>query len=89
VAPAYLRRNQEDVLTELPDLVEVDEWLPMSPSDARAYSDAVRGGSFMAMRQAAMLTDGSEKISRLVDLVAEAEESGRRVIVFSYFRDVL
>ncbi|RLV51326.1 ATP-dependent helicase, partial [Aeromicrobium phragmitis] len=28
VAPAYLRRNQEDVLTELPELVEVDEWLP-------------------------------------------------------------
>ena len=24
VAPAYLRRNQEDVLTELPELVEVD-----------------------------------------------------------------
>ena len=30
VAPAYLRRNQEDVLTELPELVEVEEWLPMS-----------------------------------------------------------
>lgn len=23
VAPAYLRRNQEDVLTELPELVEI------------------------------------------------------------------
>ena len=33
VAPAYLRRNQEDVLTELPELVEVDEWLPMSRDD--------------------------------------------------------
>jgi superfamily II DNA or RNA helicase len=89
VAPAYLRRNQEDVLTELPELVEVDEWLPMSSVDHREYVDAVRSGSFMAMRQAAMLSKGSEKLSRLVELVAEAEESGRRVIVFSYFRQVL
>ena len=28
VAPAYLRRNQEDVLVELPELIEVEEWLP-------------------------------------------------------------
>lgn len=26
VAPVYLRRNQEDVLAELPPLVKVDEW---------------------------------------------------------------
>lgn len=89
VAPAYLRRNQEDVLTELPALVEVDEWLPMSKADSRSYLDAVRDGSFMAMRQAAMRADGSEKVTRLVELVAEAEENGRRVLVFSYFRDVL
>ena len=54
VAPAYLRRNQEDVLTELPELVEVDEWLPMSREDTAAYRDAVAAGNFMAMRQAAM-----------------------------------
>ena len=54
VAPAYLRRNQEDVLTELPELVEVEEWLPMSAADdAAAYRDAVAAGNFMAMRQAA------------------------------------
>lgn len=90
VAPAYLRRNQEDVLTELPALVEVEEWLPMSSEDTLAYRDAVAAGNFMAMRQAAM-TQGarSEKLQRLVEIVEEAEDNGRRVIVFSHFRDVL
>ena len=51
VAPVYLRRNQEDVLTELPELVEVEEWLPLSRADALAYRDAVMAGNFQAMRQ--------------------------------------
>jgi superfamily II DNA or RNA helicase len=90
VAPAYLRRNQEDVLTELPELVEVDEWLPMSDEDAAAYRDAVEAGNFMAMRQAATTQGGkSNKMQRLIELVAEAEENGRRVVVFSYFRDIV
>ena len=90
VAPAYLRRNQEDVLTELPDMVEVDEWLSMTSSDTRAYRDAVSAGNFMAMRQAAMIGDAkSAKMDRLIEIVEEAEDNGRRVVVFSYFRDVL
>jgi SNF2 family DNA or RNA helicase len=46
IAPAYLRRNQEDVLTELPQLVEVEEWLPMSAEDAAGYRAAVERGNF-------------------------------------------
>ena len=90
VAPAYLRRNQEDVLTELPELVEVDEWLPMSKEDVAAYRDAVAAGNFMAMRQAAMREGKrSEKLQRLIAIVEEAKDNGRRVIVFSHFRDAL
>ncbi|MBO0843339.1 MAG: DEAD/DEAH box helicase family protein, partial [Nocardioides sp.] len=90
VAPVYLRRNQEDVLTELPDLVEVEEWLPLSRQDEKAYAACVEESNFMAMRQAAML-QGTEstKVQRLVEIVEEAEENGRRVIVFSHFRRVL
>jgi hypothetical protein len=90
VAPAYLRRNQEDVLTELPELVEVDEWLTLSPEDSAAYRSAVAAGNFMAMRQAAM-TQGkhSRKLQRLLEIVEEAKDNGRRAVVFSYFRDVL
>lgn len=90
VAPAYLRRNQEDVLTELPELVEVEEWLPMSSHDTFEYRQAVAEGNFMAMRQAAMVSGArSEKLQRLVEIVEEAEDNGRRVIVFSHFRQVL
>jgi ERCC4-related helicase len=90
VAPAYLRRNQEDVLQELPDLVEVDEWLPLSEGDRAAYRRAVYDRNFAAMRQAAMLGGkGSAKLERLIELVREAEANDRRVIVFSYFRAVL
>lgn len=90
IAPAYLRRNQEDVLTELPELIEVAEWLPMSEDDLRTYTAAVGAGNFMAMRQAAMLSgEYSEKLQRLIEIVHEAEDNGRRVIVFSHFREVL
>jgi len=90
VAPAYLRRNQEDVLTELPELVEVDEWATMSGEDASAYREAVRTGNVMAMRQAAMKHGTrSAKMQRLAEIVDEAEANGRRVVVFSYFLDVL
>ncbi|OKH78010.1 helicase SNF2 [Mycobacterium sp. SWH-M3] len=90
VAPAYLRRNQEDVLTELPELVEVDEWITMSDADVSAYRAAVDQRNFMAMRQAAMNRGAkSAKLQRLIEIVEEAEANGRRVVVFSHFLDVL
>lgn len=52
VAPAYLRRGQADVPSELPELVEVEEWLPLSPADLDAYAQAVSEGHFHQMRQA-------------------------------------
>lgn len=90
VAPAYLRRNQEDVLTELPELVEIDEWMPLSDADQEHYTAAVIEGNFMAMRQAALrASSGSQKMQRLLDIVEEAESNERRVLVFSHFRGVL
>lgn len=92
VAPMYLRRNQEDVLTELPDKIEVDEWIEMLPQDAAAYRDAVFARNFMGMRRAASIGSGSStsgKIERLAELVQEYEASGRKVVVFTFFLDVL
>ncbi|MFB7918810.1 DEAD/DEAH box helicase [Streptomyces sp. NPDC056061] len=90
VAPAYLRRNQEDVLTELPALVQVDEWEEFSEDDLDAYREAVASGQFMRMRRAAYARPAaSAKLNRLRELVAEAAENGLKVVVFSYFREVL
>ena len=92
VAPVYLRRNQEDVLTELPALVQVDEWEEFGSIDFAAYRDAVGQGNFMAMRRAAFASGdprSSAKLHRLLEIADEAGENGRKVLVFSFFRDVL
>ncbi|MGC5562932.1 DEAD/DEAH box helicase [Streptomyces sp. FR-108] len=90
VAPAYLRRNQRDVLTELPALVQVDEWEEFSAADEDAYREAVAAGNFMAMRRAAYAhAEKSAKLQRLRELVTEAAANELKVVVFSYFRDVL
>lgn len=90
VAPAYLRRNQEDVLTELPDLVKVDEWEDFSAADEDAYREAVAAGHFMKMRRAAYRhPEKSAKLERLKELVEEAGDTGLKVVVFSFFKDVL
>jgi len=92
VAPVYLRRNAEDVLSELPARLETQEWVALEGAALRAYRKAVLEGNFMAMRRAAFgpgTAKGSPKLRRLVEIVSEAADGGRKVIVFSYFRDVL
>lgn len=90
VAPTYLRRNQADVLAELPALVQVDEWEEFGSEDREAYREAVASGRFMRMRRAAYAVPGtSAKLERLRELVDEARDNGLKVVVFSYFREVL
>jgi superfamily II DNA or RNA helicase len=89
VAPAYLRRNQEDVLTELPEKIEVEDWVQLSPDDDAAYREAVASRNMMRMRQAAFAAPNSAKLERLVEIVEEASQDGRKVIVYSYFLNVL
>ncbi|MEV0589055.1 DEAD/DEAH box helicase [Nonomuraea sp. NPDC050310] len=90
VAPVYLRRNQEEVLTELPERVDADEWVEFSGPDLEAYREAVASGNFMAMRRAAYRTPAtSAKLKRLTELVEEAKANQLKVVVFSFFHDVL
>ncbi|PRY36389.1 DEAD/DEAH box helicase [Umezawaea tangerina] len=92
VAPVYLRRNQEDVLGELPELLEVEDWVEFGPQDRQAYREAVRAGNLMAMRRAAYdpgTPEGSAKLERLLEIVEESRDNGWKVVVFSYFLDVL
>ena len=92
VAPVYLRRNQEDVLQELPDRIESEDWVELESEDFAAYRDAVASGNFMAMRQAAYMPrspSNSAKLARLVEIVEEAVSGGRKIVVFSYFLQVL
>jgi SNF2 family DNA or RNA helicase len=92
VAPIYLRRNTEEVLKELPELIEVIEYCTWEGVDKQKYIDAVESGNFMAMRRAAFNAKPDmmpSKLERLLELVVESFESGQKVIVFSYFRSVI
>ena len=92
VAPAYLRRNQDDVLSELPERLDQLDWVELTPADLDAYREAVASENFMAMRRATFVGDGrrpSAKLERLAEILDEAADNGRKVVVFSYFRATL
>ena len=82
----------EEVLKELPELIEVIEYCTWEGVDKQKYIDAVAAGNFMAMRRAAFSPQPDmqpSKLERLVELVEESIDSGQKVIVFSYFRSVI
>lgn len=92
VSKVYLRRNQEDVLTELPERLEVEEWVDCTSEDLAAYREKVLDKNFMGMRRAATLGEAhtpSAKLERFEELLTDHRASGRKVIVFSFFLDVL
>lgn len=93
VAPCYLRRNQEDVLRELPERIDMEEWVELSAAEERAYRDAVLRRDVMAMRRAVTAapeaTGASAKLERLAELLEEHAAAGTKVLVFSFFLDVL
>lgn len=91
VAPVYLRRNQEDVLRELPERIELEEWVHLGPGERAAHNQAVSEGNLMAMRQAAIFGSGrqSTKLQRLEDLLEGYRLDGQKVVVFSYFLGAL
>src|SRR5690606_31455434 len=77
---------------ELPPRLTVDEWEELTPAGERAYREAVAAGNLMAMRRADLTVPhpaDSAKLTRLLEIVAEARDGGARVVVFSYFRDVI
>ncbi len=92
VAPAYLRRNAFDVLSELPERIEIDEWEEMTDHDEQHYLRALGSGNFMAIRRAGFAAANvgkSAKMNRLLEIVDEATVAGHKVIAYSYFHDVL
>lgn len=92
VAPVYLRRVREDVLKELPELVEKEQWGLMNKEELDAYKASLVEGSFMAVRQVSwQLPDmgKSTKAQRLLEICEDAREGGRKLIIFSFFKDVL
>lgn len=92
IAPVYLRRNRDDVLNELPELIQKEQWLDFGPQEEKDYRLAVLEGQFMLMRRVAWTGAGVNecpKLKRLLEICAEAKENGRKILIFSFFRDVI
>jgi len=92
IAPVYYRRKREDVLTELPDLIENKEWCSMSAAEEAVYERSVLGRNYAEVRRVSWSVDDlsqSSKAKRMLEIIAEAKSEGRKVIVFSFFLDTI
>lgn len=90
IAPVYCRRKREDVLIELPDLIEVPQWCALYKQEKEFYDVAVLTQNFnLARRVSWNVGIPSAKAERMLELIGQAREEGRKVLVFSFFLDTL
>lgn len=92
IASVYLRRTKEDVKLELPPLTQIEEWEAFGDQEFKNYKDAVATGNFMAMRRSAWTggsTNKSPKLERLKELAEEAHDNEQKIIIFTFFKDVI
>ena len=93
VSPIYLRRNIEEVVQELPDLIETTEYCTFEGADLGRYYTYRELGNWMGMRRSSFIPNDAkalpDKMVRIMELIDEAYSLGRKVIVFSYFKETL
>ena len=88
VAPVYYRRKREEVLTELPELIESREWCILGPEETLAYQRAVLARDYPQARRVSWNVGDlrlSGKARRLKQIVEEAASEGRKTLIFSFF----
>ena len=92
VAPVYYRRKREDVLSELPDLIENEEWCTMTKAEEEAYESAMLNHKYMEARRSSWCLpdlNKSSKAQRLLEIIEDAKNDDRKVLVFSFFLDTI
>ena len=92
IAPVYYRRRREDVLTELPELIESEEWCTLLPSERAVYEETLYTNNYAAVRRVSWNAEDlskSCKAIRLKEIVEDAAEDKRKIIVFSFFLDTI
>ena len=92
IAPVYYRRKREDVLTELPELIENQEWCTLFPAEEQVYEQTILSKNYATIRRVSWNIDDlrySSKAIRLKELIDEAGTDGRKIIVFSFFLDTI
>ena len=93
VSPIYLRRNLEEVLGELPELIETTEYCTFEGADTARYAIYSELGNWMGMRRASFIPSEEysipDKMERIKAIVEDSYSKGKKVIIFSYFKDIL
>ncbi len=92
VAAVYYRRKREDVLTELPELIDSKEYCTLLPDEERLYEEAILNKRYSDARRLSWILDDlsrSSKAIRMREIMEEAEADGRKVLVFSSFLDTV
>ena len=92
IAPIYYRRKREDVLKELPELIEEESWIEGGDAEMAAYEEAAVKEEFMTMRRVSFNVDDFEqsgKLKRIKEIVRQAKFENRKVLVFSFFLETI
>ena len=90
IAPFYLRRTRAEVLKELPPVQEEQEWCTMTDADRAAYEEQLVRSNFTGMRRVSFLQNDlsrSSKAERLKEIAEEALSEGRKMVIYSFFRE--
>ena len=96
--PYILRRLKEEVLTELPPVIDTTEEIDLSPDQAEHYADAVAhfrrdgkpGAELALLTQLGALCDvheasgSSSKLDRIMERLSGIRREGRKAVVFAY-----
>jgi superfamily II DNA or RNA helicase len=87
----YLRRNQDEVLTELPEIMYTDEPITVGESEYLAYKEAISRRNLARARIALSAGNdvASQKMAALSQIVEDCRIEGRKVLIFTEFRPVL
>ena len=91
VGGIYLRRNRRDVLKELPELVVSDEFVAFPKANSDEYESCIRAGNLMGARRALSVgsVSTSPKMAKLAEIIESCRAEGSKVLVFSFFKEVL
>ena len=91
ISTAYYRRKREDVLKELPEKIESTEWLTLSDEERKIYEADIKNKNFISARRVSWNLDLSKstKAARLIEILNEALDDKRKVLVFSFYLDTI
>ena len=89
ISSVYLRRTRESVLKELPEISIINEWVNFTRTEYQQYVSLLKKRNFHYMRRVAWLKEKSSKLERLVQFCEEANDNKRKVVVYSYYLDVI